>query len=196
MQQQQPQVDRGMGMKDAMSIGMAIARALATSVEVFLHQGKSFGERYLGPQSVVAAAIMFCFPIFWPDRDPEPLLWFLATYLFLLLCAKGKVAKRRARGKPMEHSYYTGRPRLLRLTRGRGEVRIKTTLEPALVLITGMVATGINEPLGAYLMLAGVGLGLTVTASAHQDRMRALDMHDALLDQRRITELWRRGSGQ
>jgi hypothetical protein len=193
MHQQPPPVDRIQESKNFLSWVHFIARALAMSVELFLHRGGSFGQRYLGPQGLVAAAIMFVFPVFWPQSDPMPLMWMLITYLALWMLAKGRIAARRAKGDTEVHSYYTGRPRLMRSTGGRGEIRIKRTLEPALVMVTGMVVLGVNEPLGAYLLLAGVGLGISVNASLQQERMRALDMQDALMEQRWITELWRRG---
>lgn len=191
MQQQQP-VNRVEEFKNFLGWVHFFARALAMSVELFLHQGKSFGERYLGPQGVVAGAIMFFFPVFWPEDDPEPMLWFLAAYLVLWMGAKVGIARRIRKGEPEEHSYYTGRPRLLRLTGGRAEMQIKSSLEPALAFIAGMVICGVNPPLGSYLMLAGVGLGISVTAIVQRDRMRVIDMNDAMLEQRRLSEQWRR----
>ncbi len=188
--QQQPPIDRVQEFRNFMGVVMFIARSLAVSVEVFLHRGSSFGERYLGPQGVVAGVIMFFFPIFWPQSDPRPLMWFLASFLALWMMAKLGIAVRRLRGRGAGHSYYTGRPRLMLLTRGRAEIQVKSSFEPALVIIAGMAVMGLNEPLGAYLMLAGVGLGVAVNASLQQDRTRALDMQDALMDQRRITDEW------
>lgn len=193
MHQQPPPADRIQEFKNFLCWVHFFPRALAMSVELFLHRGSSFGERYLGAQGLVAAAIMFFFPVFWPESDPTPLMWLLIAYLALWVLAKGRIAARRARGEGAEHSYYTGRPHLMGLSRGRGEVRIKSSVEPALVIVTGIVVLGLNEPLGAYLLVSGVGLGIAVNASLQQERMRALDMQDALMEQRRIAEQWRSG---
>lgn len=193
MHQQPPPVDRVQEFKNFVGWVHFIARALAMSVELFLHRGSSFGERYLGPHGLAAAAIMFFFPILWPQSDPMPLMWTLVAYLVLWALARGQSAARRARGDLGVHSYYTGWPHLMRVLGRWGEVRIKRTLEPGLVMLAGMVVMGLNEPLGAYFLLAGIGLGVSVGASLQRERMRALDMQDALMEQRRITDLWRSG---
>ncbi len=191
--QPQPTEDRIEQFKGFVSWVVFISRALAVSVEVFLHQGRTFGERYLGIRAFVALVIIFFYPIFWEGHDAQPLVWYLVSYIVMCGGARSAVAARRRRGEAAEHSYYTGRPRVMRFARGATEAQIKAVTEPFFVMIAGAIVWTMNAPLGSYLLLAGVGLRVSVNATLRQERSRVLDMNDALIDQRHITEQWRGG---
>lgn len=190
MNQQQSQ---GSGPSLSGSLGFALltCRALAVSVEVFLHQAGSFGERYIGTQSAIALAIIFFFPVLWPQHDPAPLMYFDAAFLLRCAVVRFSTIKRRIHGGVQPHSYYAGVPSLMSAKSKTPETRFKLLVEPLLVGITGLLAQEWNRPLGTYLVVAAIGLFLTVGVSLRQDRVRALDMNDAMADQRRIAEQWR-----
>jgi len=167
---------------------LLVARALACSVEVFLHKSSSFGERYLGAQAALAALIIFIFPVFAPEGDPEPLLLFLVAYLVMCGAARAGVVARRKRGQLGPHSFYTGTPRVL----GRSsEAFVKGGLEPIAVWLTSAVLAEFSPLLASYLAVAGCGLVVSVQLTLAAERRRVLDMHDAYMEQRRTVEAWR-----
>lgn len=167
---------------------LLVARALACSVEVFLHKSSSFGERYLGAQAALAALIIFIFPALAPRGNPMPMMWFLGAYLFMCAAARAGTVKRRARGELGPHTFYTGTPRLM----GRlGEKAVKGVVEPMVVWITAAILSEFCPMLAGYLAVAGFGLLVSVQLTLASERKRMLDMHDAYMEQRRTAEDWR-----
>lgn len=168
-----------------------LAGTLATSVEVFLHRSRSFGQRYFGLQAAAVILVVPLFSLFWAGHDLVPLMYFLGAYLFMCLIARLCGFVRHRRGNPREHSRYTGYPRLLRILPWFSEHTVKVLIEPMIVFFTGVFTLGANEPLGGYFMLAAVGLFFSVNLSCNLDRVRALDMHDAAIEQQIVAERFR-----
>lgn len=168
-----------------------IARALAVSVEVFLHQSRSFGERYMGLQTGAAVLILFVYPMFWQGHEVGPQFGFLLAFLMMCCIVRVATIARRLRGGAREHSYYSGRPRLMRFVSRMNEMTIKGAVEPMLVFLAGRLVSELSKPLGHYLMLASLGLFISVQVTRAEDRQRTLDLHDASMDQRRIMDQWR-----
>lgn len=166
-------------------------RALATSLDVFLHHPDSFGERYFGPQSAASALLIFLFAALWPDYDVRPLLGFLGVYAGACVYVRLLSARRRSRGGQQPHSLYSGLPRIARILPRIDEVRLKAAVEPMCVCVLGLLVTAINEPLGVYLLCAGVALGLNTGIALALTRRRALDMHDVFIEQRDVAERFR-----
>ncbi|MBI5433752.1 MAG: hypothetical protein HZA52_13050 [Planctomycetes bacterium] len=171
---------------------LLVARSLACTLEVFLHNPSTFGARYLQLQSLVGVGLIFFFPVFFEREDPRPMFVYAGVFFFACCVIRAKASLRRARGAPEEHSYYNGTPSLMRLFRSSSEMHVKGAVEPVLVALLGFALTEWNHPLGCYLVIAAVGLMLSVRASQRVDRARALDMNDAFHDQRRISAQWRR----
>jgi hypothetical protein len=196
MQQQQG----GRSAKDHLNTALFVARALAVSVEVFLHDPTTFGARYLGPQVLVTLLVMLCFPALWPGADPEPMRWFLGLFLVLCGAAQAAIASRRRRGKPDPHSYYNGVPLLLKLPRPRWskvtEEDVKGYQEPAVVGLVGVLLIEANRPLSVYLMLAAVAMFLMERVAQRVTRNRLLDLQDAQLEQRSLVERFRKQRGR
>jgi hypothetical protein len=168
-----------------------VCRALAVSIEVFLHRAGSFGERYVGTQSSIALVLIGFFPVFWPTEDPRPILWFDAAFFLRCMMIRTCTIVRRIRGRTQPHSYYSGWPWMLGARSRVPESRVKGFLEPLIVAVAGLLLQPWNQPLGTYLVIAAVALCISVQASVSQDRSRALDLNDAMADQRRIAEQWR-----
>lgn len=101
----------------------------------------------------------------------------------------------RSRKGPQEHSYYAGYPRLMRLCGCFKETTVKSCVEPILVFVTGAALCPYNEPLGGYLIFAAFGLFGSVHLAMGYERTRALDMHDAMIDQQNVTERFREMRG-
>ncbi len=59
------------------------------------------------------------------------------------------------------HSRYNGWPRLAKFFSRSSERTIKGGLEPAVVILTGILLLPLSQPLGSYLMAAGIALALS-----------------------------------
>lgn len=168
-----------------------VSSALAVSVEVFLHRSRTIGERYLGLQAAAVILIVPFYTLFWEGYDVMPLMRFLGMFLVMCFLARVGVAARRRQGGSQEHSRYTGYPRICGVFRRLDERRAKTIVEPMLVFLAGVFAMSASQPLGGYLMLASVGLLFSVNLNVGYECVRALDMHDASIDQRQLAERFR-----
>ncbi len=172
-----------------------VSRTLATSIEVFIH--RRFGERYFGLHSAAVILAVLVFSTFWEGYDVTPLLGFLGFYFVACMGARIGIAKRRRSGD-VEHSYYHGRPVLLNWWPfKKAKERTVKGLEPFLVFFTGVFVMPVSEPLGGYLMVASLGLLVSLGLAATYQRTRQLDMQDALIDQQNLAERlresnWRR----
>lgn len=191
MHQQPLPGSRKMEFQNGVSIFVFLCRALALSVEVFLHRLESFGERYIGLQAGAAVLLMLFFPICCEGQSAEPLLFFLACFLFMCICVRARVHLRRKRGGSQPHTLYTGTPRLMRVFRRMPEEKVKGIVEPLLTFLVGALALGLSQTLGCYLILASLGLLVSTNLTLGYERKRALDMHDAFIEQRGASERFR-----
>lgn len=173
-----------------------IAGAMSASVEVFLHKPATIGERYLGIQAAAVLLIVpFC-TLFWPEHDVTPLYLFLIAYLGMCLVIRIRGLLARRRGGPRVHTYYSGYPRAMRLFGRMSERTVKLAIEPVIVLVIGALTLSVSEPLGAFLLVAGLALSLTVNLSVGYEHRRVLDMHDAAIDQKDIVDEFRDMRGE
>lgn len=172
-----------------------VLRSIAVMAEVgYLRKG--FGQRYLGMQAAVAVPVLIVYSMFWAGQDLRPLMGYLLMYLGMCGVARIDMLRRRWRGCIPVHSRYNGFPRLARFCPRMSEVAIKTKAEPALVVALGLLVLTLNPPLGFFLLLTAFALaGTTGMIDAHQ-RLRALDMHDMVIDQQQVAERFRTLRGQ
>lgn len=165
-----------------------ISQVLEISVAVFLRRG--FGRRYLGTQAALVVPLILLYSAFWEGHDVTPLFMFLGLYV----CGWLANSKEKAGKDEMVHSRYTGTPELLRIRVFRGrlsEQTAKRVVEPLIVCLVGVCTLSHSEPLGTYLILAGIGtmisVGLTI---AHEEKM-LMETRDAYLAQQNIAERFR-----
>lgn len=175
--------------KSGFNLVVFFARSFAVSIEVFLRRG--FGERYIGMQAAIAVPIIFFFSVFFPHDDPRPMFWFLGAYLLMCVRARIEGIRRRMRGEPRPHSYYNGWPWLSRAAPKFTETQVKLRTEPLLVLAVGYIASLMNRPLGVYIMVSAAALLLTAILTEQYERVRAMDMNDAVIEQRQLAERFR-----
>lgn len=191
MNQQAPAPPSG-GLHDvrtATNVLNAFARTFSMTVEVFLRGG--FGSRYLGMHAAGGIVLIPFWSVFWPREDCRPLLGFLFAYLAMCFLARLGMGWRALRGV-RSHTRYNGRPRLLRLCPWMDEVRFKKQVEPVLVFTLGVLLLPLSQPLGSFLMVAAFALVVSVHMVDTYGRVRAMDMHDAFLEQRELAERFRR----
>ena len=183
MQQDQQQPKGWTPIQDAQNAAsflMLAAQALAAPVEPILRT--RFGRCYFGVPAFIGFLAVPMWMLFWPTEDPGPLLTFWAVYIAMQLRARIECVWMAAKGD-IVHSRYNGRPRLARLFRRMPEHRIKSAVEPWLVIFTGMLMLGVSKPLGSYLLASGFSLMLVASVIEHVERSRALTMHDAWQEQ-------------
>lgn len=173
--------------RDVGFVALAL-QAFAATAEVFLRRHGTFGERYLGARSLLGAALIFLFPVFWPDHDPAPMLGFLCVYLSACASARVGVLRRVRRGGPQPHSLYSGTPWLMRFTGRLNEVTVKGIVEPILVFLIGAFMLPVSEPLGMFLIIASAGVMGSVQLAIGEERQRAIEMNDAYIDQREAAD--------
>lgn len=183
-QQQQP--GRLQQAKSAFGWLLFISKTFAISVEVFLHKG--IGSRYIGIQGLGAAAIIFFWGGFWPEHDVRPMLVYLLFYFAFCFAHRMDALMRMRRGGEQGHSYYTGWPILMRFNKRANEITVKRIVEPMFVFVVGVFMCDVSEPLGTYLMVAAVGLLVSVQSNFIFDQTQATDMNDAMVQQKQLAE--------
>ena len=89
------------------------------------------------------------------------------------------------------HSRYNGWPRLASVFKEMPERRIKGLVEPAIIILVGVVIFDISESLGTYLVFAGVALALSTEHINAIERHKVGQMHDAWIEQQILMERFR-----
>ncbi len=192
-QQQQQQQSSGPSYAATMNgLGLAI-RTCATSVEVLFH--KRVGDRYLGVQAAAVLLLIPIYSLFWPGYDLRPLMWFLVVYLGAVVIARLGVVTRK-RGGVRIHSFSSGVPRFMNGGSKLSEVQWKKCVEPFVSVFfgAGLYVQG-EHPLGAYLMISGACLYISVAMAELQFRHRAMAMNDQVIEQEYIAERFREMRG-
>lgn len=196
---QTPDANHRDGFRNMVGGGVSILRALATSVEVFLHRPGTLGERYFeGLHIGVAMLIIAIWPAFCrPIHDFEWVYMFLGWFVAFCIAHKARINIRVKQGGPQPHSRYTGRPWVMSIFRRMSEATAKCVVEPVLTALIGaVIAQLISPPVGGYLMVAALGLFISNNLPNRLERRRALDMHDAFMDQQNVVDRFRNMRGQ
>lgn len=175
----------------ANTILAVVSRSLAVPAEVLLHRADSFGERYFGLPTALAVLSMFFYPALWNGRGTREMTIVIIVFLALVAWARMRSFARVRRGGAQPHSRYTGTPRILRVLRFVSERKVKCAVEPMLVFLAGVFTLPFSEPLGSYVMFMSFGLFASTNVNVGTERRRALDLHDALMEQRDSFDLFR-----
>lgn len=180
--------------KAAANFLMLAAQSLAAPLEPFLRH--RFGPRYFGVPSTIGLFIIPMWMLLWPDEDPRPIMGFWLLFILVQLIARIECVGLAARGH-LIHTRYNGHPRLAAIFRKVPERTLKSTHEPWLAIFAGVLALTFSAPLGSYLIAAGVCLAVCASVGEAVDRARALQLHDAWIEQQilaeRFREMQRRG---
>ena len=141
-----------------------------------------FCLRYFGIQSLCGLFAVPLWTLLWPEEDPLPVWLFWALFVLMQLRCRIESSLMAARGQFI-HSRYNGRPRLAFIFRRTDEVKLKAGFEPLLVMVTGVLLMPVSQPLGSYLLVAGFCLLVNHAAIESVERARAMEIHDAMLEQ-------------
>lgn len=188
MQQQGNQPGGSPG-ADRMFIEMiqGMIRAVCLSIEVFFR--RDFGTNYIG-SGFMGVVAMWIFSMFFPPQDFAPLMYFSILYCAVWLVALTCTMIRYWRGKDRLHSKYSGRPFLWRLLPRWKEENVKH-LDAAIALLLGYGVHHLNIPLGDYLMTAASVVLLRDYAIGSDQRTRAVEMNDRVIEQKLVAEKFR-----
>ncbi|MDX1968840.1 MAG: hypothetical protein SFV23_16820 [Planctomycetaceae bacterium] len=173
----------------ALNIAAFIIRTWAISLEVFLRTGT--GLRYPGPPGVAVFVLIPMYGCGWPGHDLWPLFLMLPAYLAMCIRLRISNLWQRMHNRPMVHSWYNGFPCLCRLMPFLSEGTAKRLVEPFLVFVTGAACAIWNAPFGCYLIGASVCLLISHSLGEEIQRQQALDMHDAMIQQRQVADRFR-----
>lgn len=188
---QQQDRESGPAFKATTGFVFFLARMLAMSVEVFLHDTRTFGVRYLGVQAAIAVICLLVYAgLYAGTPGGDVTAFFVAWTVFLIVVARVGSVKRERSGT-FEHSYYNGVPRILRLFPKMEEMTVKANVEPLMVLVAAITVMPLSESLGKYLIFAGASLSLTARMAVQRERTRRLDLNDAFMESRRDAEWFR-----
>ncbi len=166
--------------QQAASILVLAAQVMAAPVEVVLRT--RFGRRYFGVTAFLGFLAIPMWMLFWPEEDPRPILIFWGLHFVMQLRARIEGIIMVARGD-LVHTRYNGWPRLARVFKNTHEHKLKANTEPALVMLIGLCLLPLSAPLGSYLVVSGISLGVVAGVIESVERNRALSMHDAWLEQ-------------
>ena len=166
---------------------VGLARAIAMTIEVFLHC--DFGHFCVGC-GLMGVFIIFMFTSVFPGQNPYPMFLFGVVYGVRWLFISVPTVIRYWRGKNLPHARYNGRPYLWTLLSSWKEMNVKH-LEAAMVIALGFGVHYLNRPLGDYLMCAAL---LVLARGYHfdtQQRDRAVTLNDCVIEQEMIVERFR-----
>jgi hypothetical protein len=161
-----------------------ISRSICLTIEVFLHRG--FGSRYVGC-GFMGVVVIFIFAMLFPPLDVFPLYCYMMAYGVLWLIATVSMLIRCWGGRDKVHSKYTGRPYLWRLLPNWKEVNVKQ-LEAFAVIVLGYGVHHLSRPLGDYLMIAASIVFLRGYNMALQQRTRAIELNDMVIEERLVAD--------
>jgi hypothetical protein len=164
-----------------------LIRGTALSLEVFLH--RRIGCRYLG-DGWGGVLVMLGFVAGFPHAGPLP--YWTAAYGAVWAVLSVRATVDLWRGRYGHHTRYTGRPHLARLLPRWPEERVKQA-EGAAALALGFALRPLSRATGDYLVLAAAVVLLQQFMFVSNEQNRAMDLHDASAEQRRVAERFRRG---
>ena len=96
------------------------------------------------------------------------------------------------KASPNAHSFYDGLPWFFNPNGKTDELTFKRIVEPFWVMLAGLALCALNLPLGIYLVGGAISMNLVNSIAHTMDRRRELDLHDAVFEQERLAEAFRR----
>lgn len=166
-----------------------IAQTLAVSVEVVLRT--RMGSRAIALRGLAAFFLIPLWMVFFPGQEAGPLMWFWCLYVWG--CVRQRVGS--AQGD-LGHSRYSGESVLRRIFPRCSELKVKGKIEPVFVVVIGLFLLPLNQPLGSFLIAAGIGLGASVGLGESVERAKVRELNDARIDQQDVIDRFRQEHDQ
>jgi hypothetical protein len=201
-QPQQPQANRLPGGLLILLDGLAYSLEVLSHYDIGERRCRDMSGRLLLALAVALALTLLTLPSLkqpplcqrlFPGDPEDPIVGLVSQLgpfpmfglCLLILVAHGQQRWRAAcrRGRSPGHTYYNGRPCLLRRWPRLNEFTCKRWVEPALWAAVGATALffGMPQP-GIYLLAASLALNFSVAQRAFLDREQALDASDGVCD--------------
>lgn len=171
--------------RSAVNMAGFAAICVATTVTPFIR--RRFGPEGLGFNGFFAFVIV-CFVA--GAAGPSGSWYFVAWFAFLIL--NRIITVTRQLSGIVVHSHYSGDPWLTRLI-CRNDTVGKWLIEPIVVAGTGLAIERFNVVLGDWFVVCAVALVLVQATEWRLTRMRIQAMHNAEIEMRYYTELYRQG---
>jgi hypothetical protein len=191
MREQQPENQRQQPFQETRAnFGMLIGlcQIISMLLTVFLRRPGTWGTRHAGFQMILSWVFAFVFsPLFFPRHLAWPMLvlWIASTVLLLL----HRVVGMQLRLKGYEcSSRYTGRSWI-----GGNEITAKAISEPLLVILLGVLAYAVSDPLAVYLIVSGIALAVATWWQVAADNARVRAAKDARFDAEWLNQRLRLG---
>lgn len=176
--------------RQQMQLLLGLAQVVAMPLSAWTRRFGTWGERYPGLLMAAGWTTMPLFAVFFPAADPGPLLavWLVTAVMLLLHRIEGVRLRRKGR---VVHSLYSGESWV------PGDPwYAKQTAEPGVAILLGIFAALECPPLGAWLIAAGLGQGLTVALAYEAERAAVREARDARLRAEYEMGLLRRELGE
>lgn len=171
----------------ALAAAEALAGTIAQTVEVFLRG--NFGERYFSIMGIYSKVVLYAVLLLIAFNASSQLETFpLGVYFFaaFLACLWHQfVIYRRSRQGKRWHSRYPGYSHLTAILPLDHAV-IQRWVEPLLCVVAGSLLTPFNQALGAWIMFAGMCLGVTEALAEARFRTILLDAIDKDIESRNM----------
>ena len=180
-QSQSPMQD----MRQNVNILVGLAQCISKPIESLLRRPGTWGERYMNLQAILGWIFCAMFSSLYRDQyppfyrsncNPMPMFYLLLGITGMLLLHRVAGIWRRLRGYVC-HSVYTGQSWFF----GK-ETTAKGFLEPFTLIAFGVAFMGYNLPLGAYLVICGIALGINGAYQTAADNVRIRQAKDEQLD--------------
>ncbi len=167
-------------MKDSFNLALFLARCHVMAFLPFFRRG--FGRGGVGLFGFVAFLVLLFLAL-------EPAgFWYLVAWLMAVIYQRVSTARAWMRGE-IVHSQYWGEPWLGRLFFKRdGMAKV---VEGAACVVGGMLLLPFSESLGVFVMSGALSMVVIVVFDQQYLRMRLQRMHDAEIENKYMSDLYR-----
>jgi hypothetical protein len=178
--------DNGNGpppMRQQVNVLIGLAQILAAPLELAFRKPGTCGSKHFAGRAalgILAAPLLIgLIPGAGLQRAPRHEYVAAGAFGFCILALAVHTSKRKEREKQGSrvHSLYTGDSIF-----GADPWRAKLSTEPPVAFLLGLLALTVSFGLGAYLMIGGVCLGISASASKAEHDARIRAMRDARIE--------------
>lgn len=150
--------------------------------------GNSGGPRFIGLLGGLSVLPMMAIMAAKRDCNPGPLTALMVLFIARWFAGRAAHLYRLVRRRPLPcHSRYAGTPLLTKVFPTLSE-KTAQWLECPIVFVVGAGLNLLNQPLGLYLMLASVAMGVWLMLGQMYTTNRTMDMRDNAIEQQAMAE--------